>query len=447
MARPRKTRQLAVWMNAERIGTWTLGANSAHAFSYEESWLVSSASRPLSLSMPLLPADISYRDNVVESFFDNLLPDSLEIRRRIQTRFHATSTHAFDLLAEIGRDCVGAVQLLPIDQAPVRLNRIDSQTLSNADIAQLLRRTPASVFFGQHGYDEFRISLAGAQEKTALLWHQGCWQRPLGATPTTHIFKLPIGRVGNMQADFSTSVENEWLCAQIVAAYGLPVASCEISVFEDQKALIVERFDRRLAQAGTHWLRLPQEDCCQALGVPPAIKYESDGGPGIKAILDLLLGAQDAAADRLLFFKAQIVFWLLCATDGHGKNFSLAIEPQGRYRMTPLYDVLSAYPILGRGANQLAPERARMAMAVSGQNRHYEWSCILRRHWFSTARECGISQHAAHEIIDELITNTPVVIAKVSESLPAAFPAELAESIFAGIQSSVSQLSESAAGV
>lgn len=442
MPRPRKTRQLAVWMNAERVGTWTLGTNNSHAFAYEEGWLDSAASRPLSLSMPLQPAAIPYRDEVVESFFDNLLPDSRDIRRRIQTRFHAASTRAFDLLAEIGRDCVGAVQLLPMDTAPTGLDRIDGETLTEADVARLLRGTPAATFPGQHDYDDFRISLAGTQEKTALLWYGDRWHRPLGATPTTHIFKLPLGRVGNMQADFTTSVENEWLCAQIVAAYGLPVAACEIASFEDQKALIVERFDRRMAHAGTHWLRLPQEDCCQALGVPPAVKYESDGGPGIRAILDLLLGAQDAVSDRLAFFRAQLVFWLLCATDGHAKNFSLAIEAQGRYRMTPLYDVLSAYPILGRGANQLAPERARMAMAVSGQNRHYEWNCILRRHWISTARASGITEDVAQTMIDELVANTPTVIDDVAATLPTTFPAHVADAVFAGMRAAARKLAD-----
>lgn len=442
MPRPRKTRELAVWMNAERVGTWTLGTNNAHTFAYEESWVDSPASRPLSLSMPLQPSEVPYRDEVVESFFDNLLPDSRDIRRRIQTRFHTTSTRAFDLLAEIGRDCVGAVQLLPMDTTPTGLDRIDGETLTEADVARLLRGTPAAAFPGLHDYDDFRISLAGAQEKTALLRHDGRWNRPLGATPTTHIFKLPLGRVGNMQADFTTSVENEWLCAQIVAAFGLPVAACEIAVFEDQKALIVERFDRRMAQAGTHWLRLPQEDCCQALGVPPAVKYEADGGPGIKSILDLLLGAQDAAADRLRFFKAQLVFWLLCATDGHAKNFSLAIEPQGRYRLTPLYDVLSAYPILGRGTNQLAPERARMAMAVSGQNRHYEWSRILRRHWISTARAYGIAEDVAQAMIDELVASTPAAIEKVTASLPATFPANVADAVFAGMSTAARKLGD-----
>ena len=48
--------------------------------------------------------------------------------------------------------------------------------------------------------EDFRISIAGAQEKTAFLRHQGKWCRPIGSTPTTHIFKLPLGLVGNRQA-------------------------------------------------------------------------------------------------------------------------------------------------------------------------------------------------------------------------------------------------------
>ena len=155
-----------------------------------------------------------------------------------------------------------------------------------------------------------------------------------------------------------------------------------------------------------------------------------------------MLGAQDAAADRLTFFKAQLVFWLLCATDGHAKNFSLAIEPQGRYRLTPLYDVLSAYPIHGRGANQLAPERARMAMAVTGQNRHYEWNRILRRHWISTARLCGIAQDVVQTMIDELIANTPAAIAQVTAALPPTFPAQVADAVFAGMRTAATRLGD-----
>lgn len=433
MARPRKTRQLAAWMNGEAVGTWTLGANGQHAFTYRDDWLASPRARPLSLSMPLRPASVPYRGEVVEAFFDNLLPDSREIRQRIQSRFHAASTRAFDLLTEIGRDCVGAVQLLPDGQMPEGLDRIEGERLDEAGVAAILRATGTTSGDTPAGTADFRISLAGAQEKTALLWHEGAWHRPLGATPTTHIFKLPLGRVGNFQGDLGTSVENEWLCAQIVRACGLPVANCSIGTFEDQKTLVVERFDRRLSSDSTHWLRLPQEDACQALGVPPSLKYEADGGPGIPRIMDLLLGSQQAGEHRLAFFKTQLVFWLLCAPDGHAKNFSLAIEPQGRYRLTPLYDVISAYPVVGRGANQLAPARVKMAMAAISRNRHYEWGRILPRHWLSTARVCGIDTAVAQTLIDEVVGSIPQVVDTVSGRLPPEFPGRVGETILQGL--------------
>ena len=118
MGRPSKTRQLNIWMNGELVGHWQFAAHGRHEFRYAQSWLNTPASRPLSLSMPLQPSETLYRDERVEAFFDNLLPDSPEIRRRIQSRFGTTSSSAFDLLTEIGQDCVGAVQLLAPDTQP-----------------------------------------------------------------------------------------------------------------------------------------------------------------------------------------------------------------------------------------------------------------------------------------------------------------------------------------
>jgi serine/threonine-protein kinase HipA len=305
--------------------------------------------------------------------------------------------------------------------------------MGEADVAALLRRTPALAGLGREDHDELRISLAGAQEKTALLWHAGGWQRPLGTTPSTHIFKLPLGRVGNMQADFATSVENEWLCAQLLRAFSLPVAECRIAQFEEQKALVVQRFDRRLAKAKTHWLRLPQEDFCQATGTPPAFKYEADGGPGIVQGMQLLLGSAEAEADRETFFRAQLVFWLLCATNGHAKNFSLHIEAGGRYRLAPLYDVLSAHAVLGKGRNQLAPERARMAMAAHSTNRHSVWKRILPRHWDATAHRCGFPFERARALREALAEEAPAAVEAVGNALPEGFPRQLAERVLAGV--------------
>jgi len=351
MGRPTGARSLAVWMNWERVGTWTLPARGPQQFTYAESWLNSSQFRPLSLSLPAGLGATPLSGNAVESWFDNLLPDSDVIRRRAQTRFQAASTSAFDLLAAIGRDCAGAVQLLPPDQLPSDIDRIEARPLSNQEIGQRLRAVTATPAPGSLDpeADALRLSVAGAQEKTAFLLHNNQWCLPLGGTPTTHLFKLPMGIIGEGQIDFSSSVENEWLCSQVLRAYGLPVAATQMASFDGERCLIVQRFDRRLHASGAYWLRLPTEDFCQATSTPAASKYENNGGPGMAAIAALLAQSSEPS-DLASFFKAQVLFWMLRAIDGHAKNFSLFLNPGGRFQLTPLYDVLSAWPVIGRAS-------------------------------------------------------------------------------------------------
>lgn len=440
MGRLSKTRALAVWMNGELVGEWRIPTSGSQEFLYAASWLSSPAARPISLSLPLRPSREPYRAGV-EAFFDNLLPDNRQIRERMQRRFQTDSIAPFDLLSEIGRDCVGALQILPIDEAAPGVRKITGESLSPRDVAQLLTASLGAPL-GQGGADSddtFRISLAGAQEKTALLWHKGRWHRPTGATPTTHILKLPIGNLPQ-GIDLSTSVENEWLCAQIVREYGIPVAPCRMATFGDHKALVVERFDRRLSADGSWWLRLPQEDFCQATATPPALKYENEGGPGIRTILDLLLGSEDSAMDRRDFLSTLVVFWLLAAIDGHAKNFSIFLLPGGSYRLTPRYDVLSAYPMLGHGRGKLAPEKVKMAMAVEGKNRHYHWEKIHARHWVETARRCGVADMPT--TLADLVARTPTVIAKIEKTLPRGFPNALAETILSGVRTAAKRLED-----
>jgi serine/threonine-protein kinase HipA len=424
-------------MNGVRVGDWRLTVRSGHEFVYADTWLSSSVARPLSLSLPLRPSREPYRKGV-EEFFENLLPDNRQIRERIQKRFSTRSTRAFDLLREIGRDCVGALQLVPDGDDPPNVHQITGSPLTRENIANLLAGTLGSPF-GSDLADGggFRISIAGAQEKTALLWHQGRWLLPTGATPTTKILKLPIG-VGPQGIELSTSVENEWLCAQIVAEYGIDVAKCRLETFGEYKTLVVDRFDRRLAEDKRWYLRLPQEDFCQACGKSPASKYETDGGPGIGKIMDILQNSDQGDRDRRAFMKTQFVYWMLAAIDGHAKNFSIFILPQGAYRLTPRYDILSAYPMLGKGRGKIAREKLAMAMAVRGKNRHYRWAEINSRHYLETARRNGISDMKA--IIEEIIAMTPSVIARVKAMLPKGFPDQIAETTFAGIQSCADQV-------
>ena len=434
MGRRTKTQRLNLWMNGIPVGYWE-STRQGERLGYFDDWLTDEQSRPLSLSLPFLPGNLPYQGDVVTDYFDNLLPDSDAIRRRLAQRHQAGGIDAFQLLAKLGRDCVGALQLLPEDKAPSDIYEIDGEALNTAGVAQRLRGATATEQLGQQNHEEdLRLSIAGAQEKTALLRHQGQWLLPLGSTPTTHIFKLPMGLVGHMQADMRTSVENEWLCSKIMEAYGIPVARCEVAEFEDQKALVVERFDRILASDGSWIIRLPQEDMCQATGTSPLRKYQSDGGPGIARIMEILLGSDNSEQDRSLFFKTQIIFWVLAATDGHGKNFSVAHLPGGRYRATPIYDVLSAHPVIGKGKNQIAPHKAKLAMAVRGSTNYYLIDKILRRHWIAQAQQVGLGAKFGEQLVEEVIEQTASVIDDVSGFLPDSFPMDVADAIFSGMR-------------
>ncbi len=438
--------ELNVWMNGQLVDNWSHSRSKVPIFRYDAAWILSDASRPLSLSLPMTAGNAEIRGPVVENYFDNLLPDSQAIRERIRTRYRTRSAQTFELLEAIGRDCVGAVQLLPPDMEPSGWDAVHSDVLTPAQLAEQLRAASATMPLGQHHDrdNEFRISIAGAQEKTALLKFGGRWHRPKGSTPTTHILKLPLGLVGNMRADTKDSIENEWLCAKILAALQFKVASTDMQTFEDQKALVVERFDRRWLNiaAGAQnkknfkpapgvWIaRLPQEDFCQMAGVGPDKKYEAYGGPTMRHCLDYLAASQFAADDKSHFVLAQLAFWLLAATDGHAKNFSIFVERGGAYRMTPLYDVLSVWPIIGKGANMLSHQDAKLAMALHPKNIHYRLAEIRVRHWHRLAQSTSVD--GLWERMITMVKRVDSALDAVEAQLPDDFPAVVWDRICAG---------------
>lgn len=438
----RKTRTpaLSVWANGQRVGTWRNPGSAATEFEYDTAWMHSDTGRPLSLSLDYaLGTRKVIRGEPVHHYFDNLLPDSEPIRRRLAMRFGTGSTDAFALLSAIGRDCVGAVQLLGEDEIPAGHDRIEGEPLSDMQIEQWLRDTVSTPAPGHDQDDDFRISIAGAQEKTALLRHAGQWLRPHGATPTTHILKLPLGLVGNRRADLSASVENEWLCLNILGAYGLPVAHSKMLTFGEQKVLSVSRFDRQMHASGNWLLRLPQEDFCQVFGLSSLQKYEADGGPGMERIATVLRNSEAPMQDLETLFSAQLLFWLLAAPDGHAKNFSIRLLAGGRYRMTPLYDVMSVWPVIGDGPNQFSWHRTKLAMAVAGKSRHYALRDIQRRHFNAMASQCFLGTDA-EPVIERLIARTPAVIDAVGAMLPPGFPQRVADTILNGLRTSVERL-------
>ena len=429
---------LDLWMNGVFVGQWHRSSRNPSRLVYDTGWLSHPQGRPLSLSLPFTFTNGDLRGDVVDNYFDNLLPDNPEIRRRIATRFSTSSLDAFSLLEAIGRDAAGAVQLLPQGTDAPDISATLARPLNEHEIADHLR---GAITANQDlELEDFRFSLAGAQEKTALLWHQNCWNIPQAATPSSHIFKLPLGLAGNTRFDLSHSVENEWLCMELLRELGLRVAHTEIAQFEDQKVLIVERFDRVWSRNG--WLmRLPHEDLLQASGLPSHLKYESDGGPGVSTIMSLLSGSSTAQADRQDFFKTLLAFYLLAAPDGHAKNFSLSIEADGYFRLAPLYDVLSAWPWIGNKQNQCPIQRVKMAMALRTQNTRYKMQEMLPRHWLAVGTQ-HIGRQASEALLGSIRTLAENAIQSVSVRIPEQFPAHVRDSIFQGILSNLRRLEQ-----
>lgn len=313
----------AVWYERTRVGTLTKATDGGVAFSYDPAWLVSDVAFPVASVLPLTQAD--WKGDPVIAAFDNLLPDAEgELREKIAVKIAAEGKDVFSLLSALGRDCVGALQFLPPDEEPAAQD-MDYREISEQEmVADLKNLAAAPLALGED--DDFRISIAGAQEKTAYLRVGDHWAKPRGITPTSHIFKTPMGVLpGPDEIDMSDSVENEIFCMTLAREIGLPVAKVEKITLPGQVVLAVERFDR--VWNGKVLKRLPQEDICQSLGFPSTMKYQKAGGPGIGQIMELLRESDDPIRDRENFFRTQIFYFLIGASDGHAKKLQPAARP------------------------------------------------------------------------------------------------------------------------
>lgn len=424
MPRRRTHAPLQVFINRRLVGHMLKEPDGAIRFAYDQSWLDWGPAFAISLSLPLREA--AWTGAPVVAVFENLLPDNDAIRRKVAERTGAAGTDAYSLLEEIGRDCVGALQFLHEDEEPDPEGRIVGEEVSEDEIERILAGL-ARAPLGMDRENDFRISIAGAQEKTALLKKDGRWMRPIGTTPTTHMLKPQLGEIPTASGtiDMSASVDNEHYCLTLLEEFGLEVATTWIETFGKRRVLVVERFDRRWRGEG-EILRLPQEDCCQALGIPPARKYQSEGGPSAVSILELLRGSDRPIKDQADFLKCLILFWLMGATDGHGKNFSVALRPGGRYGLTPIYDVLSAQPAFD--AKQIRNSSFKLAMSA-GASRKYRILEIAGRHFVQTAREAGLGRKVISDVITAILDDARTAPERALARMPADFDGGTYDSI------------------
>ena len=217
---------------------------------------------------------------------------------------------------------------------------------------------------------------------------------------------------------------------KLMEAFGLAVATTQIVDFGKRRVLVVERFDRRWRDAD-HLVRLPQEDFCQALSAPSSRKYQNQGGPSPQQILARLGESDDPHTDRLAFFKSLIIFWLIGATDGHAKNFSLFLRPGGRFQMTPLYDVLSAQPAFD--AKRIPHKSYTLAMSAGAQP-HYKILDVMGRHFIEMAEAADLGPTLVRQALTELLE----LADSAADTALAQMPADFHEPIHASIRGAIS---------
>jgi serine/threonine-protein kinase HipA len=373
---------LIVAAGGAKMGQIEKGARGRLRFIYDEDWRAARASFPLSLSMPL--AGIEYGHDAIEPYLWGLLPDNELVLDAWAKKFQVSARDVFALISNVGEDCAGAAQFVRPERSAdffhQRKPRVD--WLSEADVAARLRDLRHDPTAWRALRDTGYFSLAGAQAKTALFFDGERWGVPSGRTPTTHILKPPTRA-------FDGHAENELFCLRLARRLGLPAADAEVVTFKAETAIVVERYDR--VRLDDTVVRVHQEDICQALGLSPTKKYENEGGPGVRATVDLIRDVSSLRAEDLATFLGAIIFnWLIAGTDAHAKNYSLLIGAGGRVRLAPLYDVASALPYAALNQHKL-----KSAMKIGGE---YLLKNISVRHWRKLAAETRFDEGA---VIDQ----------------------------------------------
>lgn len=386
------TQELVALLGNVEVGRVRRAKDGTLSFRYTDRWRGLASSHPLSLSMPLAAAE--HKHALINSFLWGLLPDNEKILEDWARKYHVSARNAFGLIAHVGEDCAGAVQFV----GPERLEELEHESrdtevewLSEDDIATRLRNLRRDHSAWRAPADTGQFSLAGAQPKTALLLEDGRWGIPSGRTPTTHIVKPPTG-------EWDGHAENEHFCLELASRLGMAAARTSVQRFADEVAIVIERYDRLRIAEGI--LRVHQEDTCQALGLSPTAKYQSEGGPGVKEIVALLRDFSDRPQEDIAAFLDAIAFnWLIAGTDAHAKNYSSLIGSGSVVRLAPLYDVASILPYDG-----IVPQKIRLAMKVGGT---YRLRDIGLHQWTNLATEVRVNQEQLVARVRELAEQIP----------------------------------------
>ncbi len=384
-------RDLAVYLQGQAVGRLRQEDSGRLTFAYRDAWLDQPEAGPLSLSLPLQAEP--FDDRVARPFFAGLLPD--DFARERLARYLGVSRHNdFALLSEVGGECAGAVAFYPPEAQPPPPGVGDLEPLDEAALAALLRDLPRRPLLAG---GELRLSLAGAQDKMALVRQGESFLLPRGDLPTTHILKPAIEQ-------FAETVPNEGFCMRLAARLGLRVPAVEVATAEGVPFLVIERYDRVAAEDGTV-LRVHQEDFCQALAIPPERKYQSEGGPSLAQSFDLLTACVQPVLDRLELLRRVLFNYFVGNADSHGKNFALLHGARGIH-LAPAYDLLCT--------TVYSDHTDRMAMKIGRKDR---FSDVLPRHWDRFARDAGLAPPAVRRDLLAMAERLPAEARLLADEL------------------------------
>ncbi len=386
-------RELDVWCHGELAGRLRDDGRSL-TFAYDEAWVA--AGRP-----PLgqaLPTSGGLDDHAVRAFFEGLLPEG-EIRDHLAARLGVSASNPFSLLEQIGGDCAGAISLYTAGARPPAESGQVSW-LSDDEVAQLVLDLPQRPMHADPD-GEYRLSLAGAQDKLPVVVRDGRIGLPSGATPSTHILKAPIGRL-------PATVLNEALWSRVGTLLGIDCARSTPHRIGDVEMLFVERYDRAGGDDGTT-VRLHQEDFCQALGVVSDHKYEREQGPGLADCFALLRRASRSPARELpRLLDAWALSFLAANHDAHAKNYALLYRPDGA-GLAPVYDVLNTVDYW-----KVTPMDRKMAMQVGGE---YRPGYVRRRHMDRMLHDAGLGPAPSRRRLRALAIDAPAAVASARKEL------------------------------
>jgi serine/threonine-protein kinase HipA len=377
---------LGVYWDAQEVGR----LERVDELSREYAFRYTQASQAISLSLPLGQERFSPAES--RPFFEALLPEGA-VREQIASQLKLAASDSFSLLAELGRDCAGALQIGDTKRMP---DPPSVHWLDQRELDALVEELPQHPL-GMHDQDEhLRLSLAGVQHKAVLVRDEhGRFGKPLDGMPSSHILKPELG-----DSEYPGLASNEYFCMRLAARCGLSTARVELMTAAGHPCLVVERFDRE--QLAWPHRRVHQEDLCQALRLTPDFKYQKEGWslPSYRALADLLdEHGPWPGLDRLAGAQAAVFHYLIGNADAHAKNISLVHTRDG-VRLSPLYDVVStaAYP-------DLSPE---LALSIGDELNPDAVSSI---HWSDLASDFSLNtrgfERVRQELLDRLVVEAP----------------------------------------